>query len=100
MCYCNCKYERFNPITGDCRCVRGSNPCPEDMEYCEKCDDEVSSIQVEESLNAYDKILCEDCINNMLDNGELMRTCHHCGEKFTDEGYGKCPACRRSYESC
>ena len=40
MCYNNCQYENYNPMTGDCHCRRGSNPCPEEEElimcpYCE-----------------------------------------------------------------
>ncbi len=39
MCYNNCQYERFNPVTGTCRCVRRANPCPEDREprICTDC---------------------------------------------------------------
>ena len=38
MCYNNCIHERFNPMTGDCRCLRGSKPCPEEMTTCPTCD--------------------------------------------------------------
>ena len=35
MCYIGCKYERFNPITGDCKCV-SKEGCVLDTEcpYC------------------------------------------------------------------
>ena len=41
MCYNNCVHERFNPVTGDCRCARLKGvPCPEDDELimCPHCD--------------------------------------------------------------
>lgn len=38
MCYNNCEYERYNPITGECRCVRRKNPCPEEAIICPYCD--------------------------------------------------------------
>jgi len=39
MCYNNCRFESYNPVTGNCACRRGSNPCPEELEditcvYC------------------------------------------------------------------
>jgi len=132
MCYCNCEYERFNPLTGDCHCRKGRNPCPEELEHCEECEVVVRSEQYEKSSSIVGKPLCEDCLVNALENvvfcdecnviiddveeyeksfGKVDRflcakclekqrliTCFHCGEKFEDEGYGKCPACRRKYD--
>lgn len=46
MCYTGyCDYEDFNPITGNCSCRRGKNPCPEDAEtiemfMCPYCEEE------------------------------------------------------------
>ena len=43
MCYNNCIYEHFNPVTGTCTCHRGKNPCPEEYElvFCRECDEQV-----------------------------------------------------------
>ena len=43
MCYCNCEYEKFNPLTGECKCTFKGKiaPCEIDSEYlitCPYCD--------------------------------------------------------------
>ena len=41
MCYMNCPYERFDPITGICHCTdKSSNPCPHETPEPEELDDE------------------------------------------------------------
>jgi hypothetical protein len=68
MCYNNCIFERFNPITGDCTCNRGSNQCPEEIKVCENCGEEISFDDMEISLNdtKENHILCETCLTDYL----------------------------------
>ena len=37
MCYNNCRYFEFNPMTGTDRCTRGRNPCPDSAYECSEC---------------------------------------------------------------
>ncbi len=47
MCYNNCEYEVYNPVTGDSHCHRGKNPCPETLITCGYCDYEMPDIEEE-----------------------------------------------------
>lgn len=42
MCFSNCRYESFNPLTGVCTCKRDTHPCPEESmtSICPYCDKE------------------------------------------------------------
>jgi hypothetical protein len=64
MCYNNCQYESYNPVTGDSHCRRRSNPCPMELSYCEKCSVEVTDEEAWESINVTDGYyqLCPSCL--------------------------------------
>lgn len=64
MCYCNCTYEHFNPLTGDCHCKRGKNPCPEDIEEevftCLNCNYEFIPDNIENFLCPNCELICSE----------------------------------------
>jgi len=97
MCYNGCSYERFNPATGDCHCrLPAGCKCPQDIEYCSVCDDEIPDIQVEES-SKYNQQLCKDCLEDLIESLKII--CEHCGEAFEINHKGRCPKCQHEYDS-
>ena len=80
MCYNNCKHFRFNPMTGDDKCVRGKARCPEiELEEGDDCPEEcpgTMGYELVEECSCHIKPPCSACENNPL-------VCSHCG--YTEE---------------
>ena len=97
MCYNNCKYESFNPVTGDCHCHRNSNPCPETLTFCDSCEKEIDEEQVELSTKDCGVALCADCLEWQKADEEINLTCPHCDTEFTidedSDEWATCPNC-------
>ena len=100
MCYNGCQYESFNPVTGNCDCMRGKNPCPEEFEYCEKCGCHVNSEESADSLEATEGklILCYDCFMEWLDDNATLIMCPYCDTEFesASKDSTECPKCKRT----
>ena len=64
MCYNNCAYEVFNPMTGDCKCTKKMGPCPSDGHTCVSCGVSISEEQFYETEYEYDGALCFDCVTD------------------------------------
>ena len=65
MCYCNCEYERFNPMTGDCKCTNKGTTCPTEEEYtCVSCGMEITEEQYSQTEDEYDGALCCNCVED------------------------------------
>ncbi len=56
MCYSNCRYEYWNPISGTCICRLPKNKtCPdtdEHSQYCEICDKKLADNEAN---------ICDEC---------------------------------------
>lgn len=100
MCYNNCSYESFNPVTGDCACRRGKNPCPEELVYCEKCKVSISEEDYSDSLEATGGklALCYDCFMEWLDGNATQIMCPYCDTEFesADSDSTECPKCKKT----
>ena len=69
MCYTGqCPHESFNPITGNCHCRRGKNPCPMEDELCEECQAILTNEERETSLEKTEGEfqLCSECLAENL----------------------------------
>ncbi len=60
MCYNNCTYFTFNPVRGVGGCKRKNNPCPEEIETCDKCGENANEL-----FDFQDLYVCEECLEEL-----------------------------------